>query len=97
MLAHHTRGGCPMRPGDLIATGTLSGPTREELGCLLELSHHGTNPFEMVAESSSKRLRRGYLEDGDLIEFSAQAKGSETIGNVGFGVCQGKVLPVSGL
>ena len=93
MLAHHTSGGCPLRSGDLIATGTLSGPTRKELGCFLELSRHGTDPYNMEAESSSRaKLRRAYLEDGDIVEFTAQVKDSDGLGNVGFGACQGEVL-----
>ena len=94
MIAHHTRGGCSLQPADLLATGTLSGPTREEEGCLLELSRHGVNPYEMAAVGSSKsKLCRTFLEDGDVIEFTAQLRASDGLGNVGFGLCQGKVLP----
>ena len=94
MIAHHTRGGCSLRPGDLLATGTLSGPTRQEEGCLHELSRYGVDPYEMAAEgSSTSKLRRTFLEDGDVIELTAQLRASVRLGNVGFGVCQGKVLP----
>ncbi|KAF2428300.1 fumarylacetoacetase [Tothia fuscella] len=93
MLTHHTRGGCPLRPGDLIATGTLSGPTQSELGCLMEATRHGTESYEMQAMSSSKgKISRKYLENGDIIEFTAQARGKDGLGNVGFGKCSGKVL-----
>ncbi|KIX03497.1 fumarylacetoacetase [Rhinocladiella mackenziei CBS 650.93] len=96
MIAHHTRGGCPLRTGDLIATGTLSGPTREEAGCLLEQTRGGTDPYDMVAENPRRgKLRRAFLEDGDTIEFTAQAKARDGLGNVGFGACQGKVLHTS--
>lgn len=89
MLAHHTAGGCALRTGDLLATGTLSGPTRAELGCLLELTWDGTR---RVVEGSS---RQGFLEDGDVVSFTARAgggvKGNEK-GRVGFGVCKGWVV-----
>ncbi len=94
MIAHHTRGGCPLRTGDLIATGTLSGPKRENAGCLLEQTWGGTDPCEMVAENSAEsNVRRAYLEDNDTVEFTAHVTGPYGIGNVGFGVCSGKVLP----
>ncbi len=92
MIAHHTRGGCPLRTGDLIATGTLSGPDRENAGCLLEQTRGGKDPYEMVAENSSTgNVLRTYLEDNDRITFTAQASGAA--GNVGFGSCSGMVLP----
>ncbi|RVX65792.1 hypothetical protein B0A52_10323 [Exophiala mesophila] len=92
MVAHHTVGGCPMRPGDLLGTGTLSGATREEVGCLLEVSQHGTQPYEMGGiGSTGGNIQRGYLEDGDRVSFSAQATrpGSDP---VNLGVCQGQIV-----
>lgn len=92
MIAHHTRGGCPLRTGDLIGTGTLSGPNRENAGCLLEQTRGGTDPYEMVAEDSATgNVCRAYLEDGDVISFTARATSNG--GSVGFGACSGKVLP----
>jgi fumarylacetoacetase len=82
-----------MRPGDLIATGTLSGPSRRELGCLLEATVNGTDPYEMPAVSSEDVLVRAYLQDGDIIEFRAQADDESGLGKVGFGTCAGQVLP----
>lgn len=95
MIAHHTRGGCPLRPGDILATGTMSGPTRPEEGCFLELSRYGTDPYEMLAieEPSKDRIHRTFLEDGDVIEFTAQVRASGESHNIGFGVCRGRVLP----
>lgn len=94
MIAHHTRGGCPLQTGDLIGTGTLSGPSRAEAGCLLEQTMGGKDPYEMKAEDSSKdSVVRTFCEDNDTIIFTAQAKSSEGSGNVGFGACSGKVLP----
>ena len=95
MIAHHTRGGCALRPGDLLATGTLSGPTRQEEGCLLELSRNGTDAYEMTGEIPLKSISRTFLEDGDIVEFSAQVQSSDGLGNVGFGVCRGKLLPAN--
>ena len=90
MLAHHTAGGCPLRTGDLIATGTLSGPTPRQLGCLLEATKNGKEQYEIEAEGSDRRnASRRYLEDGDLIEMKAAAR--STNGNVGFGSCRGRI------
>lgn len=84
MVAHHTVGGCPLRTGDLIATGTLSGPVRRELGCLLEATIDGSQPYEVEAEHPDKRgISRVYLSDGDIIEFKS----------LGFGSCRGQLLP----
>lgn len=94
MLAHHTRGGCPLRTGDLIATGTVSGPERRNAGCLMEQTRGGTDPYEMTAEDpSTTNIHRAWLEDGDTIIFTAQADPGDGTGKVGFGSCQGKVLP----
>ncbi|KEF57344.1 fumarylacetoacetase [Exophiala aquamarina CBS 119918] len=92
MIAHHTRGGCPLRTGDLIGTGTVSGPEREQIACLLELSLVEKEGTEFAAlDASIGTVRRTFLEDGDVVEFTAQAKSSE--GNVGFGHCRGQILP----
>lgn len=91
MIAHHTLGGCPMRTGDLIATGTLSGPTRKELGCFLELGWNGSDEYEMEAlKNGQRKISRKFLEDGDIVTFQAVA-GSQA-GNVGFGICKGQIL-----
>jgi fumarylacetoacetase len=84
MLAHHTIGGCPLQTGDLLATGTISGPTRRELGCLLEASLDGIEPYEMeMAGPGKRKASRKYLEDGDIVEFKA----------LGFGICKAQLLP----
>src|SRR5260370_1663218 len=46
-LAHHTVGGCNLQPGDLLASGTISGPTEESRGCMLELTWRGANPLKL--------------------------------------------------
>ena len=94
MLAHHTRGGCPLRTGDLIGTGTLSGPNRENGGCLLEQTRGGKEPYELPAEDlSESSIHRTFMDDNDIITFNAHVSSSNGLGGVGFGACQGKVLP----
>ena len=94
MIAHHSRGGCALRPGDLLATGTISGPSKEREGCFMELSYSGTKPYTLSDNSdSSKTIQRTYLEDGDEVTFTSQLKHSDGRGNVGFGLCQGRILP----
>ncbi|RFU31445.1 hypothetical protein B7463_g4871, partial [Scytalidium lignicola] len=90
MIAHHTAGGCPLRTGDLIATGTLSGATRKELGCLLEITRNGAELYEIEAVNAAKeKINRSYLEDGDMVEFIAHVRGK--MGRVGFGACRGRI------
>ncbi|KAK8494838.1 hypothetical protein V6N13_062490 [Hibiscus sabdariffa] len=84
-LAHHTINGCNLRPGDLLGTGTISGPEPDSLGCLLELTWNGQKPLSLKGTS------RKYLEDGDEVIFTGCCKGGGY--NVGFGTCTGKVVP----
>ena len=84
MLAHHTIGGCGLRTGDLIASGTVSGEKEHEHGCLLELTKNGKNPSRL---SDGSELR--YLEDGDEVKYTAVV-GDGSAG-VGFGECVGVV------
>src|SRR6516165_8775108 len=87
MLAHLTCGGAPVRTGDLFASGTVSGPARNQLGCLLELTRNGTEPLELP-----EGIRRGFLEDGDEVVITATAPGAD--GEViGFGEVRGQVIP----
>lgn len=93
MIAHHTRDGCPLRTGDLIATGTISGESPDEIGCFLESTRNGAVPYDLPAEKGSKgTLRRTFLEDGDVVEYSAHIRTKSGEG-VGFGFCQGQVFP----
>lgn len=81
-----------MRTGDLIATGTLSGPTRKELGCFLELSWNGRREYEVEGlEEEQGTIKRHFLKDGDIIEFEAIA--TSPLGRVGFGTYGSQVLP----
>jgi len=87
MLAHHTSTGCNLRPGDLIASGTVSGPTEDSRACMLELTYGGTKD---VVLGDTGLVRRS-LQDGDSVVMTgAASKGSL---RVGFGTCAGKILP----
>jgi fumarylacetoacetase len=85
-LAHHTVNGCPLRPGDLLASGTISGPTPDSFGSMLELTWRGTKPLTL----SSGETRR-FLEDGDRVTMTAWCQGNGY--RVGFGEVTGVVLP----
>lgn len=86
MIAHHTIGGCGLRSGDLIASGTVSGEAAHEHGCLLELTKNGK-----VASSLSDGSELRYLEDGDEVRYTGVI-GDGSAG-VGFGACVGAVMP----
>ncbi len=87
MLAHLTSNGASTRPGDLFASGTVSGPERDQRGCLLELSWGGTEPLTLADGSV-----RSYLEDGDEVKISATAPAADG-GRVGFGEVSGQIQP----
>lgn len=84
-LAHHTESGCPMRVGDLLGSGTISGPTRDQTGALLEMTQGGKNPVNVKGEE------RIFIEDGDEIGLYAYARGDGY--RIGFGPCTGRILP----
>ncbi|KAH8174570.1 fumarylacetoacetate (FAA) hydrolase family protein [Sarocladium implicatum] len=93
MIAHHTAGGCPLKPGDLIGTGTLSGGSLAELGCLLEANLGGKRKCHYGAkEDETKSIDRDWLQDGDKVHFTARRKCEDGPGFVGFGSCSGQVL-----
>ncbi len=87
MIAHHTSNGCNLRPGDLIGSGTVSGPERNHRGCLLEVAWKGTEPLELP----TGEVRR-FLEDGDevILRGGCEAAGFRRIG---MGECRGVVMP----
>jgi fumarylacetoacetase len=87
MLTHHASNGCNLRPGDLLASGTISGPSRDTLGCLLELTRRGAEPVALPGGES-----RGFLEDGDEMILRAYCEGDHAV-RIGFGSCAGVVLP----
>ena len=85
MLAHHTSNGCNLRPGDVFASGTLSGPTPESLACLLERTRRGAEPFRLPSGEE-----RTYLEDGDEVILRGYCE-REGCARIGFGECRGIV------
>lgn len=85
-LAHHTINGCNMMPGDMCASGTISGPSPGSFGSMLELSWNGEKPLKMPDGSS-----RTFLEDGDTVIMCGHAQKSGV--RIGFGTCTGKILP----
>jgi fumarylacetoacetase len=87
MVAHHSVNGCNLQPGDLLGTGTQSGPTPEEAGSLLELSKGGKQPF--VLPNGEQRT---FLEDGDEIIVRAHCERPGFAG-LGFGAAVGRVMP----
>jgi len=84
-LAHHTTSGCPMNTGDLLGSGTISGPTRDSRGSLLELSWGGKEPIA-IADGT-----RTFIEDGDTLTLKGKARGDGF--TIGFGECTGTLLP----
>ncbi len=84
-LAHHTSSGCAMRSGDLLGSGTISGPTNESLGCLLEATKNGQSPI-LLADGIS----RTFLEDGDTLILEGWCQGEDY--RVGFGKAEGTII-----
>jgi fumarylacetoacetase len=87
MLAHHTSNGCNMRPGDLFASGTISGPTKDARGCLLELTSRGSEPIELATGES-----RRFLEDGDEVIMRGYCERQGAV-RIGLGECRGAIIP----
>lgn len=85
-LAHHAVGGCNLQPGDLLASGTISGATEESRGCMLELTWRGANALKLHSGEERK-----WLEDGDILSITGWCQGSSY--RVGFGEVRGKILP----
>ncbi len=85
-LCHHAVGGCGMNAGDLLGSGTISGPNKSEYGSLLELSWAGREPFTLDTGET-----RSFLEDGDTIILKGHSQGDGF--RVGFGSCVGKIAP----
>jgi len=83
-LAHHTTSGCPMNVGDLLGSGTISGPTRDSRGSLLELSWGGKEPLAIAGGT------RSFIEDGDTLVLRGHAQGDGY--RIGFGTCAGQVI-----
>ena len=84
-LAHHTESGCPMRVGDLLGSGTISGPTPDQTGALLEMTGGGKTPVTVHGQP------RTFIEDGDEVTLFGHAQGDGY--RIGFGPCSGRILP----
>ncbi len=87
MIAHHTSNGCPVRAGDLIGSGTVSGPVKENRGCLLELTTKGSVPLELPVGE-----RRTFLADGDEVILRGYCV-RDGYRRIGFGTCSGVIQP----
>ncbi len=89
MVAQHSVGGCNLQPGDLLGTGTISGPTLDEAGAIVELSLGGTRSLPLPGTGEA----RTFLEDGDAIILRGWCE-KPGAARIGFGESRGEVLPV---
>ena len=87
LIAHHSSNGCNLRPGDLFGSGTLSAPTLDGAGSLIEITEGGKRPIQLASGNP-----RTFLEDGDEVIFRARAR-REGYASIGFGEVRGTVLP----
>jgi fumarylacetoacetase len=85
-LVHHASSGCAMNIGDLLGSGTISGPEKSQRGSLLEISWNGTEPIELAGD-----IKRTFLDDGDSLSFHGWCQGDGY--RVGFGEVEGTILP----
>ena len=85
-LTHHTSNGCNVRAGDMLGSGTISGPTKESYGSMLELTWAGKNPISLNDGSERK-----FINDNDIVVLRGYCK-NDTV-RIGFGECSGKLLP----
>jgi fumarylacetoacetase len=89
MVAQHTVGGCNLHSGDLIGTGTISGPTPPEAGAIIELTQGGRAPIP-VGDGE----QRAFLQDGDAVILRGWCE-RPGAARIGFGECRGLVLPAA--
>lgn len=87
MIAHHTSNGCPIRAGDLIGSGTVSGPNKSSQGCLLEITSRGTEPVRLPTGEM-----RQFLEDGDEVILRGSCEAA-AFRRIGLGECRGVIQP----
>jgi len=88
-LVHHASGGCAMNVGDLLGSGTISGPEKDQRGSLLEISWNGSEPIELPGG-----IKRTFFEDGDSLSIRGWCQGDGY--RVGFGEVEGTILPAKG-
>jgi fumarylacetoacetase len=86
MVAHHTINGCNLRPGDVLGSGTVSGPSATEAGAMMELAHNGATPVSLPTGED-----RSFVEDGDAIILRGFCE-KPGFARIGFGDCRGEVL-----
>jgi fumarylacetoacetase len=86
MLTHHTSNGCNMRPGDLLGSGTISGPRKDSLGSLLELTWRGSDPLTLPTGETQK-----FLQDGDEVIMRGYCEKKGAV-RIGLGECRGILL-----
>jgi fumarylacetoacetase len=86
LVAHHTSNGCNLRPGDLLASGTISGPEKDARGSLIELTWRGTEPLQLPSGET-----RRFLEDGDEVILRAYCQ-RDGMPRIGFGECRGVII-----
>ena len=87
-ITHHTTTGCNLRTGDMLASGTISGPEKDSRGSMLELTWGWSEPIKL--SSGEERIA---LEDGDTVLLKGWCQGNGY--RIGFGSCMGKLLPSS--
>lgn len=88
-LVHHASGGCAMNVGDLLGSGTISGPEKDQRGSLLEISWNGSEPIDLPGG-----VKRTFFEDGDSLSIRGWCQGDGY--RVGFGEVEGTILPAKG-
>jgi fumarylacetoacetase len=86
MVTHHTINGCNLRPGDVLGSGTISGPSSDEAGAMMELARNGTAPLSLPTGEE-----RSFMEDGDAIILRGFCE-KPGFARIGFGACRGEVL-----
>ena len=87
MLAHHTSTGCPVNPGDLLGSGTISGTSPSSYGSILAQSYNGKESIQIAGGE-----KRTFLEDGDEVTIRGVC-GTDEEALVGFGECVGRIEP----
>jgi fumarylacetoacetase len=86
LLTHLASNGANLRPGDLLASGTVSGAAKDSLGCLLELTWRGRDPIALPSGET-----RRFLEDGDEVTIRGRCS-REGFAGIGFGACAGTIV-----
>jgi len=89
LITHHASNGCPLQPGDLFGSGTISAPEATGFGSLLETTRGGQHPIRLPSGGE-----RRFLEDGDEIILRAHTPRAREFAQIGFGECRGRIRPV---